>query len=47
MWEKTVGRGGFGGGTVTDGLAILVAWLMFGLLVAALVGVILHGGKKE
>ena len=33
--------------TQTDGLAILADWLMFGLLVAALVAIVLHGGKKE
>jgi hypothetical protein len=33
--------------TQTDGLAILAAWLMFGLLVVALVFVILHGGPKQ
>jgi hypothetical protein len=32
---------------VTGGLVVLVAWAMFGLLVAVLVGVVLHGGKKE
>ena len=32
---------------VTGGLVVLVAWLIFGVLVAALVGVVLHGGKKE
>jgi hypothetical protein len=31
---------------VTDGLAILAAWVMFGLLLAALVVVVLTGGPK-
>jgi hypothetical protein len=31
---------------VTNGLAILAAWLMFGLLLAALVAVVLTGGPK-
>jgi hypothetical protein len=33
--------------TQTDGLAILVAWLIFALLLAVLVGVVLHDGKKD
>jgi hypothetical protein len=32
---------------VTDGLAILAAWVMFAVLVATLVTIVLHGGKKE
>jgi len=32
---------------VTGGLVVLAAWLMFGVLLAALVTVVLHGGKKE
>lgn len=31
---------------MTDGLAVLAAWLIFGLLVAGLVGIVLHDGKK-
>jgi hypothetical protein len=31
----------------TGGLAILIAWAIYGVLVAVLVGVILHGGKKQ
>jgi hypothetical protein len=31
---------------VTDGLVVLAAWVMFGLLVSALAFVILHGGPK-
>jgi hypothetical protein len=31
---------------VTDGLAILAAWLMFGLLLTVLAAVILTGGPK-
>ena len=31
---------------MTDGLAILAAWLMFGALLAALATVILTGGPK-
>jgi hypothetical protein len=30
---------------VTDGLAVLAAWLMFGLLLLALVTVVLRGGR--
>ena len=36
-WRETV---------VTDGLAILAAWLMFGVLLVALAAVILTGGPK-
>jgi hypothetical protein len=32
--------------SVTDGLAILAAWVMFGLLVAVLVAAVLTGGPK-
>jgi len=35
------------GRRMTDGLAILAAWAMFGLLVAVLVFVVLHGGRKQ
>jgi hypothetical protein len=31
---------------VTDGLAILAAWLMFGALLVALAAVVLTGGPK-
>ena len=34
------------GRAVTDGLAILTAWVMFGLLLAALAVVVLTGGPK-
>jgi hypothetical protein len=33
--------------TQTDGLAILAAWLMFGVLVLVLAFVVLHGGRKQ
>jgi hypothetical protein len=32
---------------VTGGLVVLVAWVIFLALVALLIGVVLHGGKKE
>ena len=32
---------------VTGGLVVLAAWVMFGALVALLVAVVLHDGKKE
>jgi hypothetical protein len=32
---------------VTDGLAVLAAWVMFAALVVALAFVVLHGGPKE
>jgi hypothetical protein len=32
---------------VTGGLVVLVAWVIFVLLVATLVAIVLHGGKKE
>jgi hypothetical protein len=32
---------------VTGGLVVLAAWLIFGALVAALLAVVLHDGKKE
>jgi len=32
---------------VTDGLAVLAAWVMFGLLLAALAFVVLRGGERR
>jgi hypothetical protein len=32
---------------VTDGLAVLVAWVMFAVLLVALVTVVLYGGRKQ
>lgn len=32
---------------VTGGLVVLAAWLMFGVLLAALAFVVLHGGRKQ
>jgi hypothetical protein len=32
---------------VTDGLAVVAAWLMFGLLLLALCAVILRGGGRQ
>jgi hypothetical protein len=32
---------------MTDGLAVLMAWLMFAVLLIALVTVILRGGAKK
>jgi hypothetical protein len=32
---------------MTDGLAILAAWIMFAFLLGLLAFVILHGGKKS
>jgi hypothetical protein len=32
---------------VTDGLAVLAAWVMFGVLLAALAFVVLRGGERR
>ena len=32
---------------VTGGLVVLVAWVIFALLLIALVAIVLHAGKKE
>jgi hypothetical protein len=35
------------GAVVTDGLVILAAWVMFAVLLAALVTVVLRGGPRR